>query len=1541
MMKTTPMLMKLRHYLLVLLYFAVGALAYTQTVYAINTPKQVYGTVVNSNKTAPGDSDVTFKAYIAARTTDQLTQTSTGCAFASSFYQVELSSFATQWAANDILVVEFTNSANSEKKTITITLDSTANPQALNVTLQAKALSSIAITGSSSAEAGGKIQFAAEGTYDDASKGTITSSVTWAVDSATPTGAAEFDATTKGQLNAIKEGSASVKATSGSISSAASTVSVTAFAGTVAVTANPTSITADGVATSMISAAVKTSGSVNVADGVSVSFAVTTGTGTVTATATTVGGVATATYKSSTKAGSEIVTATVGTKTGTATVTLTAGAATKIQLDATPSIITSSVQAFATLLAKLLDLYDNVVTAIVNAVTFSVDSKTYGEIVSGKTTVDTNSTTGVATSQLQSNPTTGAAGGPIVVTAAAGGFSKTVTVTTVPFGILSPTLPIDIRAGEKQAFKGVGATGTVFNWAFTGGLPLTATGETTEWTAPTTPGTVTVTLTDTSVPPLSDGPKNINVYVLPDPVVTNVTTPTWNSKPTMSWAVVTNATLYDVQLASDDKFANIVEAKTITAPTVSFTPTNALTDGTYYWQVRAIDAQAHTTSWVKGTAFTVDTTPPLPVTGLTVTKLATGNLKLDWTNPTADFTGVIVVGATGAAPELKPVNGTAYTVGQNGVLYVGNLTTFTETLVHGIHRYYNVFAYDAVNNYSTAVAVDETSSDTTPPAPPTAPTATAGNAQVILTWTNPTDADFAGIVILKKTVSAPTGVPTAGTSYAVGDAVGDATVAYAGYTNKATTATLTGLTNSIKYYFAIYAVDERPNYSATAASANAIPGPPVISAPTLPKDVHAGEPVSFTATSGTGSYAWTATAGTFSAATGASVTWTAPVVTSTMAVTVRVTDPTTSLYVEGTVNVYSSVAIGNKPTTTPIVLSGASSAAFTAGGGDSTYIWTVTGPNGYTNTNTGATYTFTAPTTGAFAGEYTVEVADSRGGKDSFKIQVPIMLTPGGKTILKTATQLFTVSGAGTSYNWEILESATSTTPVTTFGTWSKTNPVTDNNTNTFTPDAAIKEVKTFYIRVTVNDAAGLTDANGLNKNVFGPYRIIPSAEYTVNVKKADGTVLIGAVVAVSDPNLAPPVTTGADGKAKFTLADTGGKYNYYIVLSGYVSQFVASTDKTVNATLQTVAATITGTVKDSAGAPLADATVTAYIPAALATQFEATTIANGTYTISLPTGSAATGWTVVASKVTYLSTENKNVAIVAGTAVVNPVLAAKGVGAPEVDAGGGEKIVTENGQTIAVEVPAGGLVATNGGFIAIAQTAKIDPKSNFTAASSGFVYEIKASSDLAGTTPVAAADIKRIVITLPFALGAMKPGDLEKGNYTIYTATTLKNLEAGTVTAVPAGNIINTDYLGDGKTGSVTFWVDHLSFFGIGVGVPAQEDSKSGCFIATAAYGSYFETHVQILRNFRDVYLLTNDWGRAFVGFYYRHSPAIANVIAGSEGLRAAVRLGLAPFVGVAYVTIHTTPIQKVLIMLFLIGILAVGMVMILRTRKYRQIIG
>ncbi len=75
----------------------------------------------------------------------------------------------------------------------------------------------------------------------------------------------------------------------------------------------------------------------------------------------------------------------------------------------------------------------------------------------------------------------------------------------------------------------------------------------------------------------------------------------------------------------------------------------------------------------------------------------------------------------------------------------------------------------------------------------------------------------------------------------------------------------------------------------------------------------------------------------------------------------------------------------------------------------------------------------------------------------------------------------------------------------------------------------------------------------------------------------------------------------------------------------------------------------------------------------------------------------------------------------------------------------------------------------------------------------------------------------------------------------------------------------------------------------------------NDGCFIATAAYGFYSAPQVQALRNFRDKHLLTHPPGRAFVQFYYKHSPPLAAYIAKRPLLRVLVRIALMPFVMIA----------------------------------------
>ena len=69
-------------------------------------------------------------------------------------------------------------------------------------------------------------------------------------------------------------------------------------------------------------------------------------------------------------------------------------------------------------------------------------------------------------------------------------------------------------------------------------------------------------------------------------------------------------------------------------------------------------------------------------------------------------------------------------------------------------------------------------------------------------------------------------------------------------------------------------------------------------------------------------------------------------------------------------------------------------------------------------------------------------------------------------------------------------------------------------------------------------------------------------------------------------------------------------------------------------------------------------------------------------------------------------------------------------------------------------------------------------------------------------------------------------------------------------------------------------------------------------CFIATAAYGSLLEPHVQILRQFRDNVLMQFSGGRWFVKEYYHHSPPIAKMIVNNEGLKFIIRIILTPII-------------------------------------------
>jgi hypothetical protein len=113
------------------------------------------------------------------------------------------------------------------------------------------------------------------------------------------------------------------------------------------------------------------------------------------------------------------------------------------------------------------------------------------------------------------------------------------------------------------------------------------------------------------------------------------------------------------------------------------------------------------------------------------------------------------------------------------------------------------------------------------------------------------------------------------------------------------------------------------------------------------------------------------------------------------------------------------------------------------------------------------------------------------------------------------------------------------------------------------------------------------------------------------------------------------------------------------------------------------------------------------------------------------------------------------------------------------------------------------------------------------------------------------------------------------------------------------------------GQGDPVTDWVEYDPFL-------TEESggaSGGGCFIATAAYGSYVDSHVDTLRAFRDGRLESNSVGSSFVSAYYRLSPPVAEFIDDHPALKPAVRAGLLPAVGLSATAVGLTLAHKLAI--------------------------
>jgi len=94
-----------------------------------------------------------------------------------------------------------------------------------------------------------------------------------------------------------------------------------------------------------------------------------------------------------------------------------------------------------------------------------------------------------------------------------------------------------------------------------------------------------------------------------------------------------------------------------------------------------------------------------------------------------------------------------------------------------------------------------------------------------------------------------------------------------------------------------------------------------------------------------------------------------------------------------------------------------------------------------------------------------------------------------------------------------------------------------------------------------------------------------------------------------------------------------------------------------------------------------------------------------------------------------------------------------------------------------------------------------------------------------------------------------------------------------------------------------------------------------SYCLFTWLADGSGLETYLEILRKFRDGFLLESWPGIAVVDFYYRYSPAVAHFLQPHGFLRIILSRSLIPLAALCHVVLNTSPAEKVFLFAFMVG--------------------
>lgn len=279
-------------------------------------------------------------------------------------------------------------------------------------------------------------------------------------------------------------------------------------------------------------------------------------------------------------------------------------------------------------------------------------------------------------------------------------------------------------------------------------------------------------------------PVDVTAPTISDIVVSAVTT----STATITWATSEAATRFlDYGITTSFELGTETVSGYYTSHSVALM---GLSEGqTYYFRIRAVDIAGNSATSTTQSFTTLDETDPV-ISEIEVVDITTTSARVTWTtNESADST--VSYGLTSSYSETET----------DSSLVTSHSILLTD-LTSGTTYHFQVLSTDASSNQAFSSDDTFTTDDDDAPGNVSNLSIVEGDEELTLSWTNPTDEDLAGILVLQCLDTYPS-TPSDEDCVSVSTALG-------------TSLFFDGLTNGTTYYFGVFPYDDAGQFASGA-----------------------------------------------------------------------------------------------------------------------------------------------------------------------------------------------------------------------------------------------------------------------------------------------------------------------------------------------------------------------------------------------------------------------------------------------------------------------------------------------------------------------------------------------------------------------------------------------------------------------------------------------------------------------------------------------------------------------------------------------------